>query len=554
MTDNGLAIEIELLTGRYVATAHDRRDRAEWPPHPARLFSALVAAWADAGEDVDERTALEAFERLGAPEIEASEADDRRVVDHYVPVNDTSTSFNQSRAYGQASAAVEALIEADPGSSARQRGLAKLKRARNITSRVQSAGKTNPQMALDLLDRPRQPRTYPSVTPHEPTVRLVWTDATMLAGDVATLDRILERITRLGHSSSLVSCRIASSAPRPRRYVPDPTGEHLIRNPGRGQLAALETAYQRHRGQLPRSLPSTSNRYRILEPETERRQRGRTPSTAGPWISLEFDIASRVLPSTAAVAAARAIRGAIHSHTAEPMSERLSGHDATGRRTTFAHVAFAPLPIVGDRHADGRIAGAAVILPHGLARDDERTLFDEIAAAVGRWLGDAEGTGNLTLGKLGNHAVTIARDRRSGGLHALQRRTWNRPSHTWVSVTPIALPHHPSRKKRNKGGGYWARVQRSIEASCEHVGLPRPSVVFATPHPLVPGVSRASDFPGFSQPDRKHNGRMIARHLMHARIEFDEPIEGPLLLGAGRYFGLGLMRPLLPREEGPWPT
>ena len=39
-----LAIEFELLTGRYAATAHNDRSRAEWPPHPARIFSALVAA------------------------------------------------------------------------------------------------------------------------------------------------------------------------------------------------------------------------------------------------------------------------------------------------------------------------------------------------------------------------------------------------------------------------------------------------------------------------------------------------------------------------------
>ena len=31
-----LALRIELLTGRYVATAYDDRNTAEWPPHPAR--------------------------------------------------------------------------------------------------------------------------------------------------------------------------------------------------------------------------------------------------------------------------------------------------------------------------------------------------------------------------------------------------------------------------------------------------------------------------------------------------------------------------------------
>ncbi len=39
-----LAIEVRLLTGRYAATAFDDRRRAEWPPHPTRLYSALAAA------------------------------------------------------------------------------------------------------------------------------------------------------------------------------------------------------------------------------------------------------------------------------------------------------------------------------------------------------------------------------------------------------------------------------------------------------------------------------------------------------------------------------
>lgn len=54
-----LAIEIELLTGRYAATAHNDRGRGEWPPHPARFYSALVAAFHDNDNaDQAERAAL----------------------------------------------------------------------------------------------------------------------------------------------------------------------------------------------------------------------------------------------------------------------------------------------------------------------------------------------------------------------------------------------------------------------------------------------------------------------------------------------------------------
>jgi CRISPR-associated protein Csb2 len=40
--------------------------------------------------------------------------------------------------------------------------------------------------------------------------------------------------------------------------------------------------------------------------------------------------------------------------------------------------------------------------------------------------------------------------------------------------------------------------------------------------------------------------RFIARgpgHRTHAILQFDERVRGPLLIGRGRYFGLGLLRP-----------
>src|SRR3954466_11914979 len=86
-----LALGIEFLTGRYVATAYNDRRRAEWPPHPARVFSALVAThFEDPERDPRERDALLWLERQAAPEIHGTEARPRDVVDVFVPVNDPS--------------------------------------------------------------------------------------------------------------------------------------------------------------------------------------------------------------------------------------------------------------------------------------------------------------------------------------------------------------------------------------------------------------------------------------------------------------------------------
>jgi CRISPR-associated protein Csb2 len=87
-----LAIEVEFLTGRYTASVSDGRSEPEWPPHPSRLFSALVAAWYEASGTDSERSALLWLEQqIAAPEISASAANHRSTPIVYVPVNDAET-------------------------------------------------------------------------------------------------------------------------------------------------------------------------------------------------------------------------------------------------------------------------------------------------------------------------------------------------------------------------------------------------------------------------------------------------------------------------------
>ena len=112
-----LAIEVELLTGRYVATAYNTRVEAEWPPHPARLFSALVAThFASEEPPADERATLQWLEAQGAPSIKASEASSREVTTVFVPVNDTAmTNVDaEADALDEARLALEAVRTLGP--------------------------------------------------------------------------------------------------------------------------------------------------------------------------------------------------------------------------------------------------------------------------------------------------------------------------------------------------------------------------------------------------------------------------------------------------------
>ncbi len=86
------SVAIELLGGRYTATAFNDWSASEWPPHPARLLSALVATWADDdAPDPDERAVLAWLETLPAPVLACSVDADvghRAPVTVFVPVND----------------------------------------------------------------------------------------------------------------------------------------------------------------------------------------------------------------------------------------------------------------------------------------------------------------------------------------------------------------------------------------------------------------------------------------------------------------------------------
>ena len=44
------AIGVELLMRRAVMARWDNREEPEWPPHPDRVFMALIAAWGENGE------------------------------------------------------------------------------------------------------------------------------------------------------------------------------------------------------------------------------------------------------------------------------------------------------------------------------------------------------------------------------------------------------------------------------------------------------------------------------------------------------------------------
>lgn len=550
-------IEVNFLTGRFVATCHNDRRQPEWPPHPARLFSALVAAWADADEpDRSERAALEWLETQPPPGIAASEAASRKVVSHFVPVNDTaivSSGWHRRRAnsVSQLTAQLHAELTAANGEITKKAAQIqrKLKKAKEVTTQTGSAGNTNPSSALAMLpeQRGKQGRFYPSVTPDNARVSFLWD--VPLPDDVANaLDQLLRRVTRLGHPSSLVSCRLTENASRATFQVGD--GDINIRTVRRGQLAALERQFPRHEGYKPRALPYANVRYRSVPATAEPPEWEYGSTVAGQWIMFEFIHDSRSFPATRAVELASAMRGAVFHHAEDPIPEELSGHLPDGTPTTMPHVGFLPVPYVGFEHADGRLLGIAVSVPYSISQNARRALY----RAIGNWESAAKSSHEddlkLTLGAQG--MAYLRRQRGSATLVSLRQSVWNGSSRRWVSATPIALPRHPgplSRGSATSRAKAWAAAESSVALACKHVGLAQPVSIEVSLNPFLKGSHSAINFPAFNQ--NGSNSQPMRRQLIHASVIFEHPVSGPLTLGSGRFLGLGLMRPRpIPETSG----
>jgi CRISPR-associated protein Csb2 len=102
-------------------------------------------------------------------------------------------------------------------------------------------------------------------------------------------------------------------------------------------------------------------------------------------------------------------------------------------------------------------------------------------------------------------------------------------------VTPVAFDRHPKERDR---AAYQREVAEMLSAACVAIGLPRPREVVPVPVSAHPGVPPAFEFPGLQRKDGTER-----RHA-HAILVFDEPVRGPVLIGAGRYRGYGVCRPM----------
>lgn len=503
-----IAIRAHFLTGKYVAAdlaTGAGRSRAEWPPHPARLFYALVDAWAALGRSAAGRRALEWLESQPGPTLRFSEAHHQPNRQTFVPVND-------------------------------------------------DIPKTGDESA-DFPFRVKKSRSFAAVVPFAPQVDFVWS-ATPESQVVQSLRDLCEATPRLGHSTSLVHLELTQEtlnkseshavAVPLTEWVLQDDGKNVCRVPSPGRLAQLDETFTRSMNLSSAGDPKLVKKNPLLSPEpipvamprpdygTVARY-GPQPTTR-PLVSsfsrrewVIFRIAGPAIHVTRTLFITGLLRQAVLSHHGRLGGSEapfLTGHAAGSTlelpaAATTPHLAYIPLPFVGADHADGHVVGLAVLVPDGLEIREQR----HVRQVLGR-------IDTLTGG---GRVWQLQRVNAHDGPWATRSERWTKPARQWATVTPLVL----DRLLKPNVTIDSERVRNLVLSALERMGLEAPESLWIGPTSAHRGVPAIRDF---QPPPGRLNGP--SRRMVHVVAKWAEPVVGPLLAGSERHQGYGLFASL----------
>lgn len=497
-----LVLEIFLHDGRYHGVP-------DWPPAPARVFQALVAgSGRGATVSPDDLDVLAWLEGLGPPVIGAPIATRGQEVGLWVPNND-----------------------------------------------LDAKGGDPDQMGSIRTQKKVRPWIFDAEVP----LLYAWP----LDEAPASLDgveRLADGLYQLGRGVDMAwaRARILSTGDLDRelaaypgaRYRPGPgQGGTRLDVPMSGSLESLQRRFQAHcsrfetqkvgrkavsvfsqapKPRFTRVTYEAKPSRRLFELELEGRP-GKLDSTplqgAGAFTQRLRDVAAERL-----VSACPELRA--------PVERSLIGREAEGRRTKpNLRVRILPLPSHGHEQVDPSIRRVLVEVPGGCELREDDVFWAFTGAIPETDTGAALSlvpTNELDM--LGHYGVS------------------GRPSRIWRSVTPVCLPESARRRRidplRQQADAKKARERtqeedRAVNAVAQalrHAGIrERASEIHVRREPFTARGARAEAF--------EHKPRFTKERLWHVEIELERPISGPLCIGDGRFFGLGLMAPL--RQSAP---
>lgn len=454
-----IRLDITLLSGRYDAGGEDPQV-PEWPPHPARIFSALRSVAGD--DEVDPLTELE---QLAPPLIHASEA-----------------GISRSRSY-----VVTNVRERKGGHQAHP--------GRTSAARHRVGG-----------------------LPQDSRIQYDWLDGDAVSDQsLAELDALARRVPYLGRSTSpamLLFSRVPSPEPLAGLATYEPiagTEGMQVRVPFPGYLTELNELYELDQPAWQAAGARAHRTYRLAGAEPAEPPAKPIKSPYPDLVILRF-IGQRP-PGNLVARFTEALRRKVMGQTKDPLPPVLHGHGLPGQ----PHVAYLGLPFAGFEHGDGQLMALAVAIP-GLGREERRRILRGI-------LGDDEGHKVMleVPGIRQPFELQYSPDDPLPRSATVER--WTRPVRSWVSVTPLVLDRFP------KNGDLSAAVVTSFVQA----GLPAPHSVQLSMQPLTSGAVRLMP----NELPKRCRGRLYR----HVRVVFEGLVSGPVLAGAGRYFGVGLFAP-----------
>ena len=510
-----LVMDVHLtLGGVYSATDFNRRGAPEWPPHPFRLFEAMVNEWGEGGEDPAETAALEWLEGQPPPAVLVPESAYPQTLDEVV--------------------------------------------TRYVPPGYKPDGKDKGKYTFP--GRVGHDRTFPEVRVDGAKFQFAWESPEPDASTRAALDALAGRVVRLGHSSSRVACRLLPAGTPPDsgldRWAPvggPGPGVRMLRSARPGTLADLvgyHRAWQAEKvdGRGPR--PGADHVHYSTGPDTDRPSGNPDRTLTEAW-RLVFRVGpgsgKAHLSDTAAVT--EAALGALLHHMPggcpEDVMELIAGHQPGGGPAEVEHPMFLALPFVGSAHADGQIKGIEIRVPYAAGEQ----VWEWTQKAAVAW--DRSGRSLAFAGR----ALNIQRVKGPVKAAALSERRWSGGGQgvsVWVSAIPVVLPRSPGKLASGGTPAAWARAKNMLSAHLQgRLGLPEPAEIRLSLSPLALGAHPVKGHPRFVRGKGKNR---MAKTLVHARITFPRPVVGPLVVGAGRYRGMGLMIPADPPtgdEGGP---
>ena len=384
-----LAIKVEFLHGTFRgdpdgAAATGRLIRGEWPPSPARLFAAFVAAdgTRQASQVTDGRE-LVWLERLPPPAIHAER-------DPWHQTLKPRFIVEQPRKFADI----------------------RNNKTGELYTHQEYVGRKGG------LHRPGV-----RVVPRHPSVLYRWDTETPEEGTLASLRRRAARVGYLGTSDSPVRVRVVTQMPcgsSGEVFVPDPEGDRRIGVPQEGDIQWLDRMYDdwRERGaSVTRSqFPPLLHRAAYRSPGgRDRTDRGEVVA----WLRLRPSVSGRRISALTALFKEAVLDRHQRLH-GEPHA-LLHGHGFTGPGYDLAR--YLALPDVGYPHSRGRIHGLALWLPPGSGQRERRQARDAacaIDALVGRGI---------------DTFVEPHGDEKRPW--AANPRRWHGPSAAWVTAVPV---------------------------------------------------------------------------------------------------------------------